>query len=104
MLKYLSRMERTRSLIIVGFAVLMAVSLVVFYAPGRNSAAVASPETEVLATVGSDDITLADLNGTLASQGADPSMLNRQIAEMLLKQLIQQRVIVQEAKRLNLTA
>ena len=37
MLKQLGRLERTRSIIIIGFAVLMAVSLVLFYAPGRNS-------------------------------------------------------------------
>ena len=49
MLKYLSKMERTRSLIIVGFAILMAVSLVVFYAPGRNAASRASTDTEVIA-------------------------------------------------------
>lgn len=103
MLKFLGKMERTRSLIIVGFAVLMAVSLVVFYAPGRNGTAGASPETQVLATVGSDDITLGDLYNSLGPN-ADPSMLNHQIAEMLLKQLIQQRVMLQEAKRLNLTA
>src|SRR5436305_3944090 len=104
MLKFLSKMERTRSLIIVGFAILMAVSLVVFYAPGRNSASRADTGTEVLAKVGSDDITVADLNSSLAAQGADPSMLNKQIGELLLKQLIHQKVIVQEGKRLGLTA
>src|SRR3982751_880931 len=104
MLKFLSKMERTRSLIIVGFAILMAVSLVVFYAPGRNSSSRADTGTEVLAKVGSDDITVADLTSSLASQGADPSMLNKQIGELLLKQLIRQKVIVQEGKRLGLTA
>ena len=104
MLKYLSKMERTRSLIIVGFAVLMAVSLVVFYAPARNATSGASAETEVLATVGGDEITVGDVNNSLVTQGGDPSMLNRQIADMLLKSLIQRRVIAQEAKRLGLTA
>src|SRR4051812_39606433 len=104
MLKFLSKMERTRSLIIVGFAILMAVSLVVFYAPGRNSASRASTGTEVVATVGSDEITVADVTSSLTSQGADPSMLNKQIAELLLKQLVRQKVVVQEAKRLGLTA
>jgi len=104
MLKFLSKMERTRSLIIVGFAILMAVSLVVFYAPGRNSASRADTGTEVVATVGSDDITVADLTNMLAAQGADPSMLNKQFADLLLKQLIRQKVIAQEAKRLGLTA
>jgi peptidyl-prolyl cis-trans isomerase D len=104
MLKYLSRMERTRSLIIVGFAILMAISLVVFYAPARNNAAPSITNTEVAATVNGDEITLGDLIGSITSQGGDASMLNPQIAEMLLKQLIRQRIIVQEAERLGLTA
>jgi peptidyl-prolyl cis-trans isomerase D len=100
MLKFLSKMERTRSLIIVGFAILMAVSLVVFYAPTRNAASPTANNTQVLATVGRDDITVGDL----VQQVGDPSVLNRQIGEMLLNQLVRQRVMVQEAKRLGLTA
>src|SRR5215210_68004 len=104
MLKYLSKMERTRSLIIVGFAILMAVSLVVFYAPSRNSAAPSATNTEVVASVGSDEITLGDLIAGISAQGGDASMLSPQIAKMLLNQLIRQRVMVQEAERLGLTA
>lgn len=104
MLKYLSRMERTRSLIIVGFAILMAVSLVVFYAPSRNSAAPAATNTDVVARVGSDDITMGELVGSITARGGDASMLNPQVANMLLKQLIRDRIIVQEAERLGLTA
>src|SRR5829696_5653278 len=100
MLKFLSKMERTRSLIIVGFAILMAISLVVFYAPTRNSAAPPATNTEVIATVGGDEITVGDL----VQQVGDPSVLNKQIGGMLLTQLIRQRVMVQEAKRLGLTA
>lgn len=102
MLKYLSKMERTRSLIIVGFAILMAVSLVVFYAPASNTLPNPSEDTDVVATVGSDNITVADITSSM--QDADPAMLNRAIAEMLLKGLIQQRVVIQEAKRLGFTA
>jgi len=100
MLKFLSKMERTRSLIIVGFAILMAVSLVVFYAPARNAASPSATNTQVLATVGGDEITVGDL----VQQVGDPSVLNKQIGEMLLNQLIRQRVMVQEAERLGLTA
>ncbi len=100
MLKFLSKMERTRSLIIVGFAILMAVSLVFFYAPARNAAVPSANNTQVLATVGSDQITVGDL----VQQIGDPSVLNSQIGGMLLNQLIRQRVMVQEAKRLGLTA
>src|SRR5215210_5754320 len=98
MLKFLSKMERTRSLIIVGFAILMAVSLVVFYAPSRNSAAPSANNTEVVASVGSDDITLGDLINGITAQGGDASMLSPQIADMLLNQMVRQRVIVQEAE------
>jgi peptidyl-prolyl cis-trans isomerase D len=99
MLKFLSKMERTRSLIIVGFAILMAVSLVFFYAPARNAAAPSANNTQVLATVGSDQVTVGDL----VQQVGDPSVLNSQIGGMLLNQLIRQRVMVQEARRLGLT-
>lgn len=95
-------MERTRSLIIVGFAILMAVSLVVFYAPGRNSPSSPSARAEVLATVGSDEITVGDILDQLGDSGE--SKLNRQIAGIVLQQLIPQHVILQEAKRLGLTA
>src|ERR1044072_5042984 len=62
MLKQLSRLERTRNIVILGFAILMAVSLIVFYAPGRNTSALdPRRNTEVVAKVGSDSITVADL-------------------------------------------
>ena len=62
MLKQLGRLERTRNIVILGFAILMAVSLVFFYAPGR-SAAILDPtrNTEAVARVGSDTITVAEL-------------------------------------------
>ncbi|MBA2732276.1 MAG: peptidyl-prolyl cis-trans isomerase [Acidobacteria bacterium] len=104
MLKFLGRMERTRSLIVVGFAILMAISLVVFYAPSRNSAAPSATNTEVVANVGGDEITLGDLIGSITAQGGDASMLSPQIGKMLLNQLVRQRVIIQEAERLGLTA
>ncbi|HKQ99325.1 MAG TPA: peptidyl-prolyl cis-trans isomerase [Pyrinomonadaceae bacterium] len=97
-------MERTRSLIIVGFAILMAVSLVVFYAPGRNTAAPTTTNMEVVASVSGDDITVSDLAGSIMAQGGDASMLNRQLGTALLNQLIRQRIIVQEAERLGLGA
>ncbi len=54
MLKQLGRLERTRNIVILGFAVLMAVSLIVFYAPGRTASRIdPSRNTEVVAKVGS---------------------------------------------------
>ena len=103
MLKQLGRLERTRNIIIVGFAVLMAVSLIFFYAPGRTRSNVEpTNNTEVIAKVGSKNITVADLarmtqqfagRGNLAALGG-----NRRFLDIL----ITKQVIVQEADRLGL--
>src|SRR4026207_1456993 len=63
MLKQLAKWERTSKYIVIIFAALMAVSLVIFYAPGRNSASNLDPtrNTEVVAKVGSASITVADV-------------------------------------------
>ena len=62
MLKQLGRLERTRNIIILGFAVLMAVSLIIFYAPGRNATSLdPAKNTTVIAKVGSAEITVADV-------------------------------------------
>jgi peptidyl-prolyl cis-trans isomerase D len=62
MLKALGRLERTRNIVILLFAILMAVSLVIFYAPGRSSSGLdPSKNTEVVAKVGSRTVTVADI-------------------------------------------
>ena len=62
MLKQLGRLERTRNIVILLFAVLMAVSLVIFYAPGRTANNLdPTRNTEVVAKVGSANITIADV-------------------------------------------
>src|SRR6266576_100157 len=61
MLKQLSRFERTSKVLILGFVALMAVSLVLFFRPNVNSSALEpAKSTEVLATVGGDEITVGD--------------------------------------------
>ncbi len=109
MLKQFGRLRRTRNLVIIGFAVILAVSLIVFYAPGRSSPYLdPTRNTKVLARVGSDEITVADLarlrenysqmlggTASLAQLGGNKQFLNG---------LIRDRVIAQEAKRLELAA
>lgn len=112
MLKQLSRLERSRKLIIVGFAILMAVSLVVFFAP-RPGASTIEPtrSEEVLAKVNGDAVTVADF----ALQKESLQQRFSQFGQMSLSQmgfsdkrildgLVQQRIIAQEAERLNLAA
>jgi peptidyl-prolyl cis-trans isomerase D len=113
MLKQLSKFERTSKVLILGFVGLMAVSLVLFFRPNSGSSALEpTKSTEVVATVGGEDITL----GEFATQKQNLQMqFNRfggQISLMqmgytddkILDGLIQKKIAVQEARRLGLDA
>src|SRR5712692_4431632 len=113
MLKQLSRFERTSKVLILGFVALMAVSLVLFFRPNSGSSAIEpTKSTEVLATVGGDDITL----GEFATQKQNIQMqfqrFGGQISlsqmgytdDKILDGLIEKKVAVQEARRLGLDA
>ena len=55
MLKFFSRLERTRNLVLLFFAIFMAASLVFFYAPTRNAVSEnLGQSTETAAKVGSE--------------------------------------------------
>lgn len=109
MLKQLGRLERTRSIIIVGFAVLMAVSLIVFYAPNRSARSFdPTRNTEVIAKVGGDAVTVADLaqlrEGYQRMFGGQISLAQLGGNKRFLEGLIRDRVVAQEAARLGLAA
>jgi peptidyl-prolyl cis-trans isomerase D len=108
MLKQLGRLERTRSIIIIGFAVLMAVSLVFFYAPGRTGNVAANKNTDVVAKVGSDEITAGQLEQVALNYqqmfGGRINMAQLGGNKRLLDGLIRTRIISQEADRLGLGA
>jgi len=108
MLKQLSRLERTRSIVIIGFAVLMAVSLVFFYAPGRNSTVEPSKSTQVVAEVGDDEVTVGDLARVTANfqqmYGGQISLAQLGGTKRFLDGLIRDRLVAQEAARLGLSA
>src|SRR5688572_25111923 len=109
MLKQLGKLEKTRSIIILGFAILMAVSLVFFYAPGR-SATTLNPlrNTEVVAKVGSARITVADVARVRENYaqmfGGRVNLAQLGGTKRFLDGLISQHVITQEAERLGLGA
>lgn len=109
MLKQLSRLERTRSIIIVGFAVLMAVSLIVFYAPGRNTSNVEpSKDTTLVAKVNGEEITVAEVarlkENYMQMFGGQVSMAQLGGYKRFVDGLIRDRVVAQEAARLGLAA
>jgi peptidyl-prolyl cis-trans isomerase D len=109
MLKQLSRLERTSKYVIVGFIALMALSLIIFYAPGRSARNVEpTRSTEVVAKVGSDSITVGDL--AQIKENYTQMMGGRFTIQQLggyrrfLDGLIRERVVAQEASRLGLSA
>jgi len=109
MLKQLSRLERTRGIIIVGFAFLMAVSLIVFYAPGRNASNVEpNRNTSVVARVNGEDITVAQVarlkDNYMQMFGGRITMAQLGGYKRFVDGLIRDRVVAQEATRLGLSA
>lgn len=108
MLKQLSRLERTRSFLLVGFAILMAVSLIVFYGPGRSSGVAPSNSKEVVASVGGDEITLGELAQVKESFaqmiGGRANLAQFGGNKRFLDNLIRDRIVSQEAERLGLAA
>jgi peptidyl-prolyl cis-trans isomerase D len=106
MLKALGRLERTRSIVILGFAILMAVSLVIFYAPGRSAGSIdPSRNTETVAKVGSNAISVADIARVRQSYAQfGPQMMAQFGNRAVLDSLISKYVIMAEAERLGLAA
>jgi peptidyl-prolyl cis-trans isomerase D len=113
MLKQLSKFERTSKVLILGFVALMAVSLVLFFRPGGGSSAIdPSKSSEVVASVGGDDITLGEFQTQKQNLQMQFSRFGGQISlsrlgytdDKILDGLIQRKIAVQEARRLGLEA
>jgi len=113
MLKQLSKLERTRNILILGFVGLMAVSLVLFFRPNSGASRVEpTKSTQVLAVVGGEEITVAEfathklnLQARYSQFGAQFSLARMGYTDSrILDELIMGHVIDQEAKRLGLGA
>jgi peptidyl-prolyl cis-trans isomerase D len=105
MLKFFTRLERTRNVVLIIFAVLMVASLVFFYAPTQNTiGANLARSEETVAKVDGDAISV----GEVVRQQESMSQMfggRQQIpAKSMLEQLIGSRIMRQEAARLGLTA
>lgn len=107
MLKRLSRMERSRNVILLFFAFLLTGSLVIFYAPSQAvDPRGAGFGEEVVARVGRDRVTVSDLQvikqlyERLFGSQFNPAQLGGDRER--LNDLIRQHVITQEAERLGL--
>lgn len=109
MLKQLSRLKHTRNILILGFVLFMAVSLVIFYRPGSSGTLVEpNKNTAVVAKVNGDEITVADIaqlkENYMQMLGGQISLSQLGGNKRFLDGLIRDRVVSQEAARLNLSA
>ncbi len=100
MLKFFSRMERTRNAVLLVFAILMVLSLVLFYAPTRSTVTEnLTRSDETAAKVGSERVTV----GELALQKENMTQMGRPVpAKTLVDRLIGERLVRVEAARLGL--
>ena len=107
MLKQLSRLKHTRNILILGFVLFMAVSLVIFYKPGNTGAGVdPNKNTSVLAKVGRDEITVAEVatqKQAIAAQYGGQIDLSQlgYTDQLILDQLIAERVTAQQAEAMG---
>jgi peptidyl-prolyl cis-trans isomerase D len=114
MLKFFNRLEKTRGVVIISFAVLVVLGLVVAGYNRGGSTAIANPANsrEALAKVGGEEVTVADYTLLKKKIEAQYSQFGAQISlaqlgmtpERILDQAINARVALQEARRLGLTA
>src|SRR2546428_223215 len=113
MLKQLSKLERTRNVLILGFVGLMAVSLVLFFRPNSGSSQIEpTRSSEVLAAVGGEEITVGEfatqkqrIQQQFSQFGGQISLMQMGYTdEKILDGLILKKVAVLEARRLGLGA
>lgn len=106
MLKFFSRLEKTRNFVILLFALLLVASMVFVGASifgTQTGNAVSARSSETVAKVGSESVSVGELvreKETLSQfYGGRPPA-----SKMLLDGMISQRIVRQEAERLGLTA
>jgi peptidyl-prolyl cis-trans isomerase D len=113
MLKQLSKLERTRNVVILGFVGLMAVSLVLFFRPNSGGSQIEpTRSTEVLANVGGEEVTVGEFASQKLNIQQQFSRFGGQISllqmgytdDRILDGLIMKKVAVLEAARLGLAA
>ncbi|MGI8811328.1 MAG: peptidyl-prolyl cis-trans isomerase [Pyrinomonadaceae bacterium] len=104
MLKFFSRLEKTRNFFILIFAIIMVASLVLFYSPTRGGLAVSPARSEELvANVNGEKISLGELYRQ-RERYSQYTQGRAYPANLVLRGLIDSRVTRLEAQRLGLTA
>jgi peptidyl-prolyl cis-trans isomerase D len=109
MIRLFSRMERARNWVIIIFAIVVGLSMVLFtFNRYTGTNAVAATNTEVLASVNGDEVTVGDLNRVkenLRNQfGGQISLAQLGGDRRFLDGIVRERIVAQEAARLGLGA
>jgi peptidyl-prolyl cis-trans isomerase D len=108
MLKQLSRLKHTSRIIVLGFVLLMGVSLIFFYAPRNTNNAEPSRSSALVAKVGGDAITVAEVtrlkDNYLQMFGGRASITQLGGYKRFVDGMVRNRVVAQEAARLGLSA
>ena len=104
MLRFFTRLEKTRNFVLLVFSIMMVASLVFFYAPTNNTATASlATSEEAAASVKGEKITVGELYRQ-KEQYSRFSQGRPYPAKMLLNGLISSRILRVEAARLGLTA
>jgi len=99
MLKFFSRLERTRNFVLLIFGVIMVLSLVLFYAPSSSNIQTnLTKSDESVAKVSTEYVTVGELATMLQAGG------RKGMTKYALDGLISRRIIRVEAKRLGFLA
>ena len=116
MLKFLSKQNRARKALLVGFIVLLAIGLIGFFGPSWEGLQGSSDSEEVIASVGSYEITVKDLKQALAARGQqmaqgrgtatadDPATVYQMFGTQIIDDLIRQKLIRYDAEQHRLHA
>jgi PPIC-type PPIASE domain. len=105
MLKFFSRLEKTRNAVILVFGIVLVLSMILVGASVldfRGGSVVSARSTEPVAKVGSGAVTVGDL--VLQKENMARFSGRAPASSFLLDGLIRQRIIAQEAERLGFTA
>ncbi|MGE0885207.1 MAG: SurA N-terminal domain-containing protein [Blastocatellales bacterium] len=116
MLRFFTKLERSRNLVLLAFCAVLLIGLVAFYIPTSNSGfsrAINSPDDDVvIAKVGSQEIKLKEFRAqvmqmaSVLGRGNLLPMSTMKAAGMdkqALDQLISSRLVLDQAEKLNLT-
>jgi peptidyl-prolyl cis-trans isomerase D len=119
MLRFFSKFQRSRNIVLLSFSLLLLVGLVIFYIPntplnpdGQPGATTAEDDDEVVAEVGSKEILMREYRSQLQAMALQygrgnslplPALKSLGLDKQVLDNLINNRLLLDQAETLNLS-